>query len=86
MGCFRKPVLLFGPPVGLLVWGGQQAEPALVFVSPCPKIRAPYDPVNEVDLLNKECTMNSPPKSTSNRFLALDLHKHYLVVGGVNPR
>jgi transposase len=28
--------------------------------------------------------MNSPPKSTMKRFLALDLHKHYLVVGGVN--
>ena len=30
--------------------------------------------------------MNSPAKSTSQRFLALDLHKHYLVVGGVNFR
>jgi transposase len=30
--------------------------------------------------------MNSPPKSTFLRFLALDLHKHYLVVGGVNFR
>jgi transposase len=29
--------------------------------------------------------MNSPPKSTAPRFLALDLHKHYLVVGGVDP-
>ena len=28
--------------------------------------------------------MNSPPKSTMKRYLALDLHKHYLVVGGVN--
>ena len=30
--------------------------------------------------------MNSPPESTSSRFLAIDLHKHYLVVGGVNSR
>jgi transposase len=30
--------------------------------------------------------MNSHPKSTIDRFLALDLHKHYLVVGGVNFR
>jgi transposase len=28
--------------------------------------------------------MNSPPKLTFPRFLALDLHKRYLVVGGVN--
>lgn len=30
--------------------------------------------------------MNSPPESTYSRFLAIDLHKHYLVVGGVNFR
>jgi len=30
--------------------------------------------------------MNTPPKSSVQRFLALDLHKHYLVVGGVNRR
>ncbi|MFQ5944522.1 MAG: IS110 family transposase [Anaerolineales bacterium] len=30
--------------------------------------------------------MNSPPRSTFQRFLALDLHKRYLVVGGVNFR
>jgi transposase len=29
--------------------------------------------------------MNSPLRSTFQRFLALDLHKHYLVVGGVDP-
>jgi hypothetical protein len=28
--------------------------------------------------------MNTPPKSTIDRFLALDLHKHYIVVGGLN--
>jgi hypothetical protein len=28
--------------------------------------------------------MNSPPKSTIKRYLAPDLHKHYLVIGGVN--
>jgi hypothetical protein len=33
--------LLFGPPVGPLVWDGQLAEPVSVCVSPCPKIRAP---------------------------------------------
>jgi transposase len=38
------------------------------------------------DFLYKECTMNSPPQSTSSRFLAIDLHKHYLVIGGVNSQ
>ena len=30
--------------------------------------------------------MDIPPKSTFLRYLALDLHKHYLVVAGVNFR
>lgn len=30
--------------------------------------------------------MNSPPESTSSRFLGIDLHKQYLVIGGVNSR
>jgi len=30
--------------------------------------------------------MNSPPKATLDRFLALDIHKHYLVIGGVGLR
>jgi hypothetical protein len=59
-------------------------EPASVFVPPSPKIRAPSISVRIADLSHKECTMNSPPKSTLKRYLALDLHKHYLVVGGVN--
>ena len=35
--------------------------------------------------LNKEYTMNSPEK-TFLRYLALDAHKHYVVIGGVNAQ
>ena len=34
----------------------------------------------------KEVYMNVSPVSGATRFLAVDLHKHYVVVGGVNAR
>ena len=44
---------------------------------------APGVQIAKADHINKECTMNPHPKSTSQRpFLALDLHKDYLVAAG----
>lgn len=34
---------------------------------------------------HKECSMKSPPNASPEiRYLAIDLHKHYTAIGGVN--
>jgi hypothetical protein len=50
-----------------------------------PLIRAPSKSAahRALPFRTKECSMNDSPQ-TFERYLALDLHKHYVVVGGVN--
>jgi hypothetical protein len=44
----------------------------------CPKIRAHHSP-------KEHCMSNPSLPPPASRFLAVDLHKDYAVIGGVNP-
>jgi hypothetical protein len=67
----RKPVGLCHLPVGILIW--DSIEPESVGTTPSPPC-APQ--------VRKECTMNTAGQQI-DRFLAIDAHKHYLIVGGL---
>jgi hypothetical protein len=73
MGSF-KPVGLLPLPVEPLIW--DSFEPVSAGATRKPQ-SAPH--------LRKECTMTAPSNQV-NSFIAIDAHRHYLAVGGLDTQ
>jgi transposase len=74
-----KPVSLFGSPSHFLIWDSTAVLSPNWFLRLLTHKSAPQPH------LHKECIMNAEPISIPIlRYIAIDAHKHYVMVGGMN--
>jgi hypothetical protein len=77
----NKPVALFGFPSNFLIWDGTGVLSPNWFVRLLAQKSVPHPQLYE------ECIMSEEPNSIPiERYIAIDAHKHYVMVGGLNAR